>query len=124
MAKVNIKFPLVDVTDTISGMEPKVLGLKTPNKGGAPTLYVIRKKDGTILSVVSFQNQPTSEGLNGIFDVSLLSILRSRFEGFTKGPFACEETKQCLQHIESCIELLRKRHQDRVNRGVFDKQEK
>ncbi len=98
-----------------------------PGQGGANHLYGISfgdPKDPTGHSqktcLISFQNGPIQEvgEANGISQESLLAIVIDRLRSFQAGPFSCRENACALTKCEEALMWLKKRTQDRINRGV------
>lgn len=71
------------------------------------------------LGVVSFQNGPILEaGVNGIMQEDLIAICIDRLQGFQSGKYSCRENAIALTKLEEALMWLRKRTQDREDRGV------
>ena len=58
-------------------------------------------------------------GLTGIFDQDLISILIHRMQGFQSGLYACGTTAEALSHLNKASECLRSRTNERKKRGVI-----
>ena len=72
-----------------------------------------------VFASVSFQNGPIKEsGVNGCHQEDLLAIVIDRLQCFQKGEFACRENAIAITKIEEALMWLRKRTQDRIDRGV------
>lgn len=68
---------------------------------------------------IKFQNGPIKEsGVNGCHQEDLLAIVIDRLEGFQSGQFACKENRLALVHVCFALDLLNRRTQERINRGV------
>jgi len=93
------------------------------NKGGSPTRYEILTPDKEeVVLTLDFQSQPTHEGWNGVTNEALLAVLIDRMEGFVEGPFSCDENEDILGGLVVAQDAAKRRFEDRVERGVFDKQ--
>jgi hypothetical protein len=96
-----------------------------PGPGGASCLYSITVPDvkyGNFISpamyAISFQNGPTTDGVNGITHEALIAILIDRLERFQTGPFANAFNEKALGHLVAAKELLGERTRLRTERGV------
>lgn len=96
-----------------------------PGAGGACHNYKIEPvmpisyDDDVLFGKVIFQNGPINEhGVNGCHQEDLLAIVIDRLQCFQKGEYACRENAIALTHIEEALMWLRKRTQDRIDRGV------
>jgi len=104
----------------------QVVCLDEPGAGGACHEYEVRAVplpgsfgDTDVFARVSFQNGPIKEnGVNGCHQEDLLAIVVDRLQCFQKGEFACRENAMALTKIEEALMWLRKRTQDRIDRGV------
>jgi len=68
---------------------------------------------------VKFQNGAIKEsGVNGCQNEDLIAIVIDRLKGFQSGDFSCVDNEMALIKLEESLMCLRKRTQDRVNRGV------
>lgn len=65
-----------------------------------------------------FQDGPVDQGINGITNEVLLSILEDRLLGFHGGPFAHESNEVALEHVRSAMQALIARTTEREARGV------
>lgn len=74
---------------------------------------------GTLMGVVNFQNGPILEaGVNGVMNEDLIGICIDRLRGFQAGTYSCRENAVALTKLEEALMWLRKRTQDREDRGV------
>ena len=96
-----------------------------PGSGGANHDYIVRgKPEGDngpqpIVGEIKFQNGPIKEaGVNGVMNEDLLAIIIDRLQGFQSGIYKCRENAIALTKIEEALMWLRKRTQDREDRGV------
>ena len=101
-----------------------------PGQGGACHRYKItgfdagtnpshRPPEGQFDKVILFQNGPIAEfGVNGLTHEALLAILQDRLVYFQAGPYACEENRVALEHIESAQIILHARTKARMARNV------
>lgn len=85
-------------------------------------LHVRLTPDGKVLNIlgsINFQNGPIKEaGVNGIMQEDLIAICIDRLQGFQSGQYACRENAIALTKLEEALMWLRKRTQDREDRGV------
>ena len=104
-----------------------VQAMDEPGAGGANHKYeILPTGQGsglgpmpTALGVVNFQNGPIKEaGVNGVMNEDLLAIIIDRLQGFQSGIYKCRENAIALTKIEEALMWLRKRTQDREDRGV------
>ena len=119
------------MTHKIDGHEDglRVFALDAPGSGGAHHHYMIGRSVGTgdgdeddILCDVEFQNGPIPEnGVNGVTQETLLSIVADRLQCFQAGPFACAENGEALAHVLAAVQSLQKRTKDRLARQVEGK---
>lgn len=111
----------------------KIVVQDEPGAGGACHHYLVMNQDQFKREVVEgefeqiienmcsvrFQNGPLKEnGLNGISQEALLTIVIDRLRGFQSGEFKCRENAVALTHLETAMLWLHKRTIDRMNRGV------
>jgi len=106
----------------------KVICLDEPGNGGACHSYAVvgadvveieQGKEYKSFAVVAFQDGPIKEsGVNGCHQEDLLSVVIDRLQCFQKGEYACRENAIALTKIEEAMMWLRKRTQDRIDRGV------
>ena len=101
-----------------------------PGQGGACHRYLVsgfnagtnpghRPLEGQFEKVILFQNGPIADfGVNGLTHEALLAILQDRLVYFQAGPYACEENRVALEHIESAQAVLLSRTRKRMERGV------
>ena len=76
-------------------------------------------KPQQVLGVVNFQNGPIKEsGVNGVMNEDLIAIVIDRMQGFQAGNYSCRENAVALTKLEEALMWLRKRTQDREDRGV------
>lgn len=102
-----------------------VICLDEPGQGGACHKYVsfpqntVKGEVSPNLLEVNFQNGPIKEnGINGCQNEDLLTIVIDRLQGFQSGEFKCRENAIALTKLEESLMWLRKRTQDRIDRGV------
>lgn len=94
-----------------------------PGQGGANHLYEILINPAvdrrTSLCVVRFQNGAIGEaGVNGVMNEDLIAIVIDRLQGFQNGQYKCRENAVAITKLEEALMWLRKRTQDREDRGV------
>lgn len=96
----------------------RVRGPKEEQEGH--TYIVENSNNGDVLETITFQRGPIKEyGVNGIHNEDLILILIDRIERFQKTPYACKENEEALTHLYSAVAALRKRTNDRKERGVL-----
>lgn len=91
--------------------------------GGANHEYSIRWKNDIDQTephcFVGFQNGPIKEnGVNGVTQEALLTIVIDRLRSFQKGPFSCRENAIALTKCEEALMWLQRRTVERIKRGV------
>lgn len=86
-----------------------------PRKAGEPPQY---HKE------ICFQHGPVQDGINGISNEVLLSILIDRIRGFQEGPLSCRENALAITKLEEAMHWLHARTRDRIARGVEGRDEK
>lgn len=95
-----------------------------PGHGGACHEYRVSLPDGRN-TFINFQNGPINEyGVNGLTHEVLIAIVLDRLEGFQKGPYACRENADAIIDLNRALTVLKKRTQDRIDRGVEGTSEK
>lgn len=98
--------------------------LDEPGAGGACHKYQVSLVDKDPsecipVAIVNFQNGPIKEnGVNGCHQEDLIAICIDRLQCFQKGEYACRENAVALTKLEEGLMWLRKRTQDRLDRGV------
>jgi hypothetical protein len=104
----------------------QVICYDEPGQGNAchkyqvePVMPLNGSDDFTPFAKVSFQNGPVKEfGVNGCHNEDLIAIVIDRLQGFQAGEFACRDNAVALTKLEEALMWLRKRTQDRLDRGV------
>lgn len=99
----------------------QVVVLDEPGAGGANHSYQIESTlvPTGILGNIKFQDGPLKEaGVNGVMNEDLIAIVIDRMQGFQSGVYACRENAIALTKLEEALMWLRKRTQDREDRGV------
>lgn len=88
--------------------------------GGAHHEYeVVSVEDNRSLTEVSFQNGPIKEnGVNGCHNEDLIAIVLDRLECFQAGKFKCYENNEAIESLQKALKWLRKRTDERIERGV------
>jgi hypothetical protein len=110
--------------------------LDEPGHGGASHKYAVMHRnaepssvtkgpdeaitvDYTPLAEINFQNGlPGENGINGISNEALLTIVAHRLKSFQSGPYVSEDNRIALEHIEAANTALFNRTKDRLDRGV------
>jgi hypothetical protein len=78
-----------------------------------------------ILAEIKFQKGPTKENnLNGIFHEDLIIILIDRLTSLNDSEYRCKENSCAITKLEEAQMWLRKRTEDRRNRGVLGTSQK
>lgn len=68
---------------------------------------------------INFQLGPIKEnGVNGCHNEDLIAIIIDRLQSFQAGDFSCRENALAITKLEEALMWLRKRTQDREDRGV------
>ncbi len=82
--------------------------------------YEIRKVEtDEVLTSVNFQKGPIKEnGINGVHHEDLIAIVIDRLLAFQDCHYRCKENEEAITKLEEALMWLRKRTQDRENRGV------
>lgn len=71
------------------------------------------------LLVLLFQNGAIKEaGVNGVTHEALLAIVIDRMKAWQAGPFACDENKCALAHLEQAVRFLQARTRRRTEAGA------
>jgi hypothetical protein len=120
--------------ELIYAVEGKSANLRTsatddPGSGGACHKYhIVRavsegedKPQGEVLAEIYFQNGPINvdgNGVNGVQCEDLVAIDIDRLEGFQRGPYACNDNQEALDHLRAALECLQRRTKARIARGV------
>jgi len=96
--------------------------LDEPGAGGAYHKYQVISGDNTCR--IQFQNGPIAEnGVNGLTNEALLTIVEHRLECFQSGGFKCDENQIALEDVRKARGSLHRRTRNRQNRGVEGKSE-
>ena len=115
-----------EVNEANSRLDVRVVD--QPGSGGAHHWYSVGlqddlpaghpwKENGGV--EILFQNGPLKEsGVNGITHEVLLAIVADRLRSFQAGPFASDENREALDHVERALGWLHKRTRNRLARGV------
>ncbi len=99
----------------------EVLCKDKPGAGGACHEYdVVQSVNAdVILGAIRFQLGPIKEnGVNGVMNEDLIAIVIDRMEGFQSGDYACHDNEMAKIKLEEALVWLRKRTNDREDRGV------
>lgn len=102
----------------------EVMCLDEPGAGGACHEYAVKPKESNNdqpenFAIVDFQNGAIKEaGVNGCHNEDLIAIVMDRLECFQSGEFACDENQSAYSHLQNALDLLNKRTNDRIERGV------
>ncbi len=107
--------------------------------GGAPTTYLLNtprhRTHGNIVeglppgavieTTIRFQNGAIGVvGTNGLTHEALTAVVIDRLEGFQRGPYACQDNADALDHYRAAMACLQRRTLARVARGVEGTHEK
>ncbi len=72
-----------------------------------------------IVGQVQFQKGPIKEaGVNGVMNEDLIAMVIDRLQSFQESEFKCRENAVAITKLEEALMWLRKRTQDREDRGV------
>ena len=111
----------------------EALSVTTPDDltvGGAPTTYhleVVSTIQGNVVTspppglgtTIRFQNGAINVvGTNGLTHEALTAVIIDRLEGFQRGPYACADNAEALEHYRAGMAALKRRTEARVARGV------
>jgi hypothetical protein len=100
----------------------QVFAIDEPSIGGnACHKYSVSttKEPSVIVGQVNFQDGPIKEaGVNGVMNEDLLAMVIDRLQGFQNGDYKCRENAVAITKLEEALMWLRKRTQDREDRGV------
>ena len=78
-----------------------------------------KEKPTAIVGQVQFQKGPIKEyGVNGIMNEDLIAMVIDRLQGFQESQYKCRENAVAITKLEEALMWLRKRTQDREDRGV------
>lgn len=92
--------------------------LDEPGAGGANHEYRV-DTEKSVICRISFQNGPIAEnGVNGVTQEVLLSIVADRLRSFQAGPYACRDNAVALTKVEEAMMWLQRRTLERMRRGV------
>ncbi len=85
--------------------------------------FVVETTDNTrpiaIMGQVQFQKGPIKEsGVNGVMNEDLIAMVIDRLQSFQESDFKCRENAVAITKLEESLMWLRKRTQDREDRGV------
>lgn len=90
------------------------------NTFAAPHHYMIKDKNGNVLSAVNFQEGALkTTNINGIFIEDLIKICLHRLISFQESKYSCEENRLAIDNLIKILVLLNKRKQNRKERGVL-----
>lgn len=114
------------IKDQNNGLE--IVACDEPSNGGANHRYQIidvSKQNtapdaaDTTLAEINFQKGPIPEnGVNGVTNESLISIVIDRLESFQNGKLANRYNNAALHSLHSALASLKQRTIDRIERGV------
>lgn len=85
--------------------------------------YVVESTDTSkpiaILGQIQFQKGPIKEvGVNGLMNEDLIVMVIDRLQSFQESEYKCRENAVAITKLEEALMWLRKRTQDREDRGV------
>jgi hypothetical protein len=118
------------INHKVNGLNESIEILVTdpPGQGGACHEYRIEyAHNGPTCNAIDihFQQGPIKEnGVNGISQEALLTIIEDRLHCFETGPYACQENAMALFHIREAMQYLKQRTIKRIERGVEGTSEK
>jgi len=85
----------------------------------SPVRILPTGKVADILGSISFQKGPIKEvGVNGVMNEDLIAMVIDRLQSFQESDYKCRENAVAITKLEEALMWLRKRTQDRENRGV------
>jgi hypothetical protein len=80
---------------------------------------VLKTDDGEVLQAVKFQKGAIKEhGVNGVMNEDLIAMVIDRLQSFQESDYKCRENAVAITKLEEALMWLRKRTQDREDRGV------
>lgn len=89
-------------------------------KFNAPHSFEVRRvEDNALVCSIHFQEGPVREcGSNGVANEDLINMVVERLECFQRSEYACRENAIAITKLEEALLWLRKRTEERVERGV------
>ena len=88
-------------------------------KYNAPNHFIVKDTDDNEICKIDFQEGPIKEcGINGVSNEDLLLMILTRLESFQASPYKCNENQEAIIAINEAVDSLRKRTNNRINRGV------
>ena len=83
----------------------------TPKRGPGKAFYEYAiKVAGKVAAAIIFQKGCARKvGWNGCTDADLIDIEVDRFTAFQTGPYACDENRRILKHLDQIKKLMKKR---------------
>lgn len=94
--------------------------------GGYHEYIVINERTNVVLATLCFQKGPrlAKNSVQGVLDTDVLEIARHRLKAFVYVNMNDENTRNALMCVEGALGFLRRRTEDRKNRGVLGTMEK
>jgi hypothetical protein len=95
----------------------QVSGFSTESNPSCP--FVARYGKPSEHTTLLFQQGGIAEvGVNGLTHEALLAVIIDRMKAFQSGPYACDENRQALTHLEYAVRYLHLRTSRRLQQGV------
>jgi len=97
----------------------KVNAIDEPEFGASHRYNISETGSTVVICDIQFQKGPIKEhGINGIHNEDLIAIVLDRLQGFQGTDFKCRENAIAITKLEESMMWLRKRTNDRNDRGV------
>lgn len=78
-----------------------------------------KEKTVAIVGQIQFQKGPIKEaGVNGVMNEDVIAMVIDRLQSFQESEYKCRENAVAITKLEEALMWLRKRTQDREDRGV------
>ena len=106
------------VTESDKQISVTAVGDRT--KGNTYPIYLIEYPNHPTTRT-DFQTGLPSEGINGLTNEILLSIVADRLRDFQAGPYPCDENEMALSNVLNAMNFLQSRTRSRIMRGVEGK---
>lgn len=103
------------------GLNERIALTADPIDGSGASHDYMAAIAGRVRARVQFQKGPRNavNSTPGVTTAALLAILIDHIEGFQLGPFACAENDVALDHLQQALMAVRRRADDRADRGVL-----
>lgn len=80
-----------------------------------------RAEPGVAVGTLRFQQGPRDHpgSVEGLTDAAVLAVVIDRYRGFQSGPFACDDNRRVLAHLQAALDTIKERARARAARGVL-----